>query len=257
MTVPSPRTPECPKAILFDLYETLVTHLDPGWTPLQRTVAGRLGVPEHLWAAAWHPLQQAWEAGAIETYTQALLELCQLANIQPDTALLEQLQAERIQRAARPFAQIEPAVAEVLIEMRRRGIHLAVVTNASPLDTQPWRGCALATHVDSFVASHVVRLLKPDPRIYVTACQQLGVEPHQAIFVGDGGSGELQGAADAGITAYWASWFIDRWPAGRKPNRFPNDEWREDPDRYSPPFPRLRHPSEVLQLLLPSSDDAR
>src|SRR5690348_12267582 len=34
------------QAVLFDLYETLVTYFDPAWTPPPRTIAERLGVPE-------------------------------------------------------------------------------------------------------------------------------------------------------------------------------------------------------------------
>lgn len=57
-------------------------------------------------------------------------------------------------------------------------------------------------------------LVKPDAKIYHLACQRLHVVPGHALFVGDGGSDELVGATNAGMTAYWATWFLDRWLAG-------------------------------------------
>ena len=42
---------------------------------------------------------------------------------------------------------------------------------------------------------------KPDPMIYLTACHRLGVPPEQCLYVGDGGSHELTGATEVGMTA--------------------------------------------------------
>ena len=91
-------------------------------------------------------------------------------------------------------------------------------------------------------------MLKPDPRIYQQVLQALGVSPEDTIFVGDGGSNELAGARRAGLTALWATWFLDRWPPGIRPNRFKGDEWRQIPEG-EPPFPRLRNPKELLDWI--------
>ena len=42
-------------------------------------------------------------------------------------------------------------------------------------------------------------LKKPDPRIYQIAMEQLGVESHNCIYIGDGGSQELTGAYQVGM----------------------------------------------------------
>ena len=88
-------------------------------------------------------------------------------------------------------------------------------------------------------------MLKPEPQIYERGLQALGVSAAEAIFVGDGGSNELAGATRAGLTALWATWFLDRWPQGIRPNGFKGDEWRRFP-RGEAPFPRLHSPSELL-----------
>ena len=54
---------------------------------------------------------------------------------------------------------------------------------------------------DAEVFSCTVGLRKPDPRIYLLACEQLGVDPEDATFVGDGANDELAGAERVGMTA--------------------------------------------------------
>lgn len=51
------------------------------------------------------------------------------------------------------------------------------------------------------------------------------------LFIGDGGSDELAGAANVGMQSYWATWFLDRWPAGVR---------QVDVEPASKNFPRLR-----------------
>ena len=41
--------------------------------------------------------------------------------------------------------------------------------------------------------------MKPDPRIYLRACDELGVEPGECLYVGDGANDELAGAQRVGM----------------------------------------------------------
>jgi putative hydrolase of the HAD superfamily len=54
---------------------------------------------------------------------------------------------------------------------------------------------------DAEVFSATCGLRKPDPRIYELALERLGVEPHEAVFVGDGANDELAGAERVGMRA--------------------------------------------------------
>ncbi len=235
------------KAVFFDLYETLVTHFDPDWVPPPRSIAQRLGLDERRFADLWRNYGKAWEAGEIRDYADALAEMCVAAEIQPDATLFSRLDHERREAYARPFQTIEPKIVQMLTCLRESGLKLGVITNASNLDAAPWADCPLAPYFDCFVASHEVRVLKPDRRIYLLACRLLEVSPGEAIFVGDGGSNELQGAADAGLRVYWATWFLNKWPTGIRPNSFPGDDWRQHHSPGEPPFKRLMQPEELLR----------
>ncbi|MCX2953150.1 HAD family hydrolase [Lentzea sp. NEAU-D7] len=52
------------------------------------------------------------------------------------------------------------------------------------------------THlVDEFVLSYEEGVVKPDPKIFTTACERLGVDPRHAVMVGD--SEEADGGAES------------------------------------------------------------
>jgi HAD superfamily hydrolase (TIGR01509 family) len=231
------------------IFTTLVTHFDPHWVPPPASIARRLGLEERRFADLWRSYGKAWEAGEIRDYEDALAQVCAAAEKQPDFALFSQLDHERRQAYARPFQTVEPQIMQLLTRLRESGLKLGVITNASNLDAAPWLDCSLAPSFDCFVASHEVRVLKPDRRIYLLACRLLEVSPSEAIFVGDGGSNELQGAADAGLRVYWSTWFLDKWPPGIRPNSFPGDEWRQHPIAGEPPFKRLMQPEALLHSM--------
>jgi hypothetical protein len=64
------------RAVLFDLFETLVSHFDPEWKPPLRTRAERLGVDQRVYDEHWPRLEREWESGAIAEYETALAALC-------------------------------------------------------------------------------------------------------------------------------------------------------------------------------------
>ena len=235
------------RAVLFDLFETLVSHFDPDWKPPLRTTAERLGIDQRVYDEHWPRLAKQWETGAIAEYEPALASLCAAAGVRADPRVLAELKRDYLRITSVAFVPPAPALVDMLRALRSRGLRLAIVSNATDLDAAPWPGHDLAPYFDTVVFSHQARLMKPDPRIYELACQRLGVAPGEALFVGDGGSDELRGASEAGIRPIWGTWFLDRWPEGIRPNGFPGDHFRRQrPSRHAPPFPRIARPEDLL-----------
>ena len=110
------------------------------------------------------------------------------------------------------FVAIDPGVEAMLEDLRRLGQRVGVISNCSVEEVRAFDTSPLAPLADEAMWSFAVGLEKPDPSIYREACRRLGVEPAQAVFVGDGGSDELRGAAAAGLLPLWATWFARRWP---------------------------------------------
>jgi putative hydrolase of the HAD superfamily len=94
-----------------------------------------------------------------------------------------------------------PAMLEAVRRLRGHGLRVGALTNnwrreGPEDDVIPHR---LREHFDVFVESRLVGLRKPDPRIYVLACERLGVEPTRTVFLDDIG-GNLKPARSLGMT---------------------------------------------------------
>jgi putative hydrolase of the HAD superfamily len=150
--------------------------------------------------------------------------------------VIEGLYQERLAAKAKPFVNVEQGVLDVLQLLRREELRLGLVSNCSLEEVAAWERSPLAPLFDDVVFSYQVGKVKPDPAIFVLACDRLGVEPRHTVFVGDGGSDELAGATAAGMRALCAGWFLDRWPEARS--------------RSVAGFPRLASPTELLDALL-------
>lgn len=92
----------------------------------------------------------------------------------------------------------------LLGSLRYRGFKVGVVTNSvfpAYLFEPKLTELGIAGYVDSFVASADVGLSKPNPGPFLAALNQLDLEPHEAIFVGDMAETDIAGAKAAGMRA--------------------------------------------------------
>src|SRR5262249_54094519 len=89
---------------------------------------------------------------------------------------------------------------ETLAAFRARGMKLGLITVCSEDVPAIWPETELAGLFDAETFSSTCGLIKPDPEIYLTTLDALGVEPRDALFVGDGANDELGGARRVGMT---------------------------------------------------------
>ncbi|PZG03931.1 haloacid dehalogenase, partial [Micromonospora craterilacus] len=92
-----------------------------------------------------------------------------------------------------------PDTAPILAALRGAGVRVAVVSNIG-FDLRPiFDAWGLTDLVDAFVLSYEVGRCKPDPAIFWRACGMLGVDPEEALMVGD--TPADAGAVNAGCAA--------------------------------------------------------
>ena len=102
--------------------------------------------------------------------------------------------------------EIRPEMVEAVRRIKAEGLGLAVLTNnfAPPpgAERSETREAALAEVMalfDHVVESSKVGVRKPDPRFYELACETLGIEPAEAVFLDDLGV-NLKPARAMGMT---------------------------------------------------------
>ncbi|RIH86540.1 Phosphatase [Meiothermus luteus] len=94
---------------------------------------------------------------------------------------------------------LAPGAKEVLGELKRLGLRLGVVSNWDWTLPGVLRATGLADFFDYIGASALLGVAKPDPRFFSIVLDKLGVEPAEALHVGDS-EDDIQGAQAAGVT---------------------------------------------------------
>ena len=107
--------------------------------------------------------------------------------------------AVRPLRFRHALLEVPPATLAGLARLAALGLPLALVSNAGLDEVEAWPDSALAPFFTAALFSCHEKVMKPDPAIYLRAAARLGVEPSRCLFVGDGGSGEHEGARNAGM----------------------------------------------------------
>jgi epoxide hydrolase-like predicted phosphatase len=110
----------------------------------------------------------------------------------------QQLSARAMMERMAESALPRPAMLEAVQRIRARGLKTAVLTNNWQSEGSEEGARELRPHFDAFVESSVVGLRKPDPRIYQHACDQIGVQPAEAVFLDDIGH-NLKAARQLGM----------------------------------------------------------
>lgn len=99
------------------------------------------------------------------------------------------------------WGSVRARTAETLDELRRRGYRLGVISNADGRAEQALDAVGLRPHFELVIDSGLVGIDKPDPRIFHLAAERMGVQPHEAVYVGDIYEIDVQGARAAGMQA--------------------------------------------------------
>jgi putative hydrolase of the HAD superfamily len=186
------------RAVLFDFFNTLTTSVRRG--PHHVRIARLLGCD---YQALVEVLDRTFLDRARGSYGMAhdgLRIVAQLAGGRPSRTEVGTAVRARI-AAVRADGSLRPDAVSTLRTVRQMGLRTAVVSDCwfeLPvfLPTLP-----IAPLLDAQVYSVRVGVTKPHPAMYLTACAALGVEPHECLYVGDGGSLELSGAQAMGMTA--------------------------------------------------------
>ncbi len=96
-----------------------------------------------------------------------------------------------------PYADAAPT----LRALRARGVRTGVVSNV-PRDLRPlFVAHGMADLVHAFTHSFEVGAEKPDPAIFLAACERIGVAPRDVLMVGDHPTAD-GGAAAAGLQVF-------------------------------------------------------
>ena len=195
------------KVVIFDLFETLISEFDSN-RPSIAEVAQALGLPVKEFQEEYQNLRLARLTGQFAGYTALLRHIVQKLGGKPSENTIEGLAERRHSAGAAHLRRIEPEILDMLNAIASIGVSLGLISNTEGSTVLDWANSPLSGFFEVTVFSNLVGRVKPDPDIYQHACKDLGVAPSDCIFIGDGNSDELRGAAQVGMSPFCAAWFL-------------------------------------------------
>lgn len=165
------------QAVIFDVDGTLVDSLEA-----YRIVAALAAAPYGL------SITRQVVRHALNTNHPSFWELV-VPNGQPDRAglieTLKQAARRRWPEVVQKHARLYPGLRATLETLRGRGFRLAIVTGSSGGSLQPLAEAGLLDFFEAVVTGKDVERRKPDPDGLYRGVAALGLEPGQAVYVGD------------------------------------------------------------------------
>lgn len=202
------------KAVIFDLFETLITE----WGHKKYTkneMCADLGVERAQFDIYWDEKALDQYEGKI-TYEDSLRYVCEKCGKSVDEETISKILDKRIRTKSVCFEYVQPEVYQLLKTLRDMGLQTAIVSNCSSEEVQMLKDSEIYGYFDAVILSYEVHMKKPDPCIYEEAAKRLGVDVAECLFVGDGGSNELVGARNVGMKAIQAKWYTNLHPQKRE-----------------------------------------
>ena len=220
------------RAVIYDMYETLVTlYACPAF--MGKQIAAAAGIPEQTFREIWNPSEDDRTLGkrSVEDVIEEILRV----NGRYTPELYETLVTKRKTAAGECFRYLHPEILPMFDALKARGIRIGLITNCYFEERDVIRKSVLFPYFDSVCMSCEVGMKKPDPAIYWRVMQELAVTPEECLYVGDGGSRELETAESLGMHPLQAAWYLKEGtgqPVGRLPN-----------------FPQADTPMDVLRVI--------
>lgn len=199
------------KGVIFDLFHTL-TGLESEWSNLPLT-CDVLRIDRRAWDEVI-TMKSRWRlSGEQRDPFLIIRDMARLIKPEISDALVREAAAIRVQRFRDALQRIPAENVEMLKRLRKAGVALGLVSNADAIEVATWGDCPLAGLFDSEVISCEVGMVKPEPEIFRRCLDEVSLQAGECMFVGDGGSNELVGAKDVGLTTVFVSGVIaELWP---------------------------------------------
>jgi len=169
------------RAILLDLYDTLV---DGDWHGWRTTLSTLTGIDEDTLAMAYHVTRLERNTGAYPTADDSMRGLLMAAGLAAPTDELVRTAVEAEEDFG-AFVRLYDDSLPTVAALRERGIRTALVSNCSHATRPIVEQLGLPELFDAVVLSFELGVRKPEPGIYEAALRAIEADPAEAIFVDD------------------------------------------------------------------------
>lgn len=219
------------KAVIFDMYETLITYYGaPVYFGTQ--MAEDAGVPVEVFLPRWRSTEEGRTLGKWRI-EEVLEEILRENNCYSED-VLNLMMKKRMAAQVECFDHLHPEILKMLRELKEKDIRVGLVTNCFWEEAESIQNSVLYPYFDAACFSCEEGLQKPDEKIFRKCMDILGVTAKECLYVGDGGSMELETAKKIGMNAVQAVWYLKEGSA---------QTWSRKED-----FTQVERPVDVIAL---------
>lgn len=195
------------KAVVFDMFETLVT-LFEGKTYFSENIAADVGADPDKFRKEWHAIEKARSTGKYSIEEGIELVLKNLGLYTKENVDL--VVSKRRECLTDTFLNIPDETFIMLNDLVAKGVKIGLITNTFSDERNMIRNSEIFPYFDVALISYEQGLVKPDLKLYSMMAEQLNVKPEECLYVGDGGSKELFAAREAGMYPVQCTWFREK-----------------------------------------------
>lgn len=193
------------KAVIFDMFETLVTlHNVPAY--FGRNIAADLGADIDEFYPLWHEADEDYSKGKMDCREVLSWIGERIRYAHPER--IPEVVEKRYAFKAASLQQAEERIVSMLRELKERGYKIGLISNCYQEEAEAIRASVLAPFFDTMMLSCEQGVQKPEHEIFERCLAGLVVVPEDCLYVGDGGSLELETARSFGMQTLQAGWFV-------------------------------------------------
>ncbi len=201
------------KGVFFDLYQTLI-HYDPPREEIIAQALTEFGIEqkpeifrepivtadEFIYGEiARKPLSARSTEEKMALYARHQAIMLKESGIDADENLIMKLLA-RMQQTSLNLVLFDD-VAPTLNDLKKQGLTLGLISNVEDNMADTLEKLGLTSLLDVIVTSQDAGTGKPNPEIFLEALKRAGIQPGEALYIGDQYQVDVIGARNAGMTS--------------------------------------------------------
>lgn len=220
------------KAVIFDMYETLITLYE---SPLYfgTQIASDADIEEEKFQEIWRAAETDRTIGKITL--EKILEKILKANDCYSEAKMNLIVNKRIRSREAAFEHLHKDIIPMLSALKQKGVLIGLISNCYSEEAMLIKQSVLYPYFDAVCLSFDEGLQKPDPAIFKRCLEMLNVQAEDCLYVGDGGSNELEAAETVGMKAVQAVWYLK--------------EGTSQPSKKKNEFRQFETPLDILNII--------
>lgn len=192
------------KAVIFDMFETLITQFDqPSYFGQQMAEDAQINYDQFI--ELWHATENERTLGLL-TLEDVIADILKSCDCYTD-AKFELIISKRKTHKKECFRHLHKNLIPMLQGLKDKGIKIGLISNCYSEEAKIIRESVLAEFFDDVCLSYEEHIQKPDLEIYRHMMTKLGVDADECLYLGDGGSNELDAATEIGMRALQAAWY--------------------------------------------------